>query len=162
MRNRMKSRPQTLAGAALLAGAAAVALLARNLIAQSPLAALGSVSDFTTSEYFDKPFEDKVRTTISGAEAQPQPGGKFRIKQLKLERFHETGERWILVQSPECLYDSKERTASSPAHLTVQTGDGRILVEGVGFLWRETNSSLTISNRVRTVISGVTTTNTKP
>lgn len=151
-----------MAGTALLAGVAVVALLARNLIAQSPLAALGSVSDFTTSEYFDKPFEDNVRTTISGAEAQPQAGGKFRLKQLKLERFHETGECWMIVQSPECLYDSKQRTASSPGPLTVQTGDGRFSVEGVGFLWRETNSSLTISNRVRTVISGVTPTNTKP
>ena len=162
MRNRMMTRPQTLTGAALLVGAAAVALLARNLIAQAPLAALGSVSDFTTSAYFDKPFEDKVQTTISGAEAQPQAGGKFRLKQLKLERFHETGERLMIVQSPECIYDSKERTASSPGPLTMQTGDGRFSVEGVGFLWRETNSSLTISNRVRTVIRAVTTTKPNP
>ena len=43
-------------------------------------------------------------------------------------------------------------TASSAGHLQVQTGDGKIRVEGDGFLWRQNDSFLTISNRVSTVI----------
>jgi hypothetical protein len=36
--------------------------------------------------------------------------------------------------------------------LQVQTGDGKIRVEGEGFLWRQSDSFLTISNRVSTVL----------
>ena len=36
--------------------------------------------------------------------------------------------------------------------LKLQTGDGKYRVEGEGFLWRQSDSFLTISNHVRTVI----------
>jgi len=42
-----------------------------------------------------------------------------------------------------------------PVHrgrLKLRTGDGNYRVTGEGFLWRQNDSSLTISNNVRTVI----------
>jgi hypothetical protein len=42
--------------------------------------------------------------------------------------------------------------ANSPGHLQLQAGDGKFHVEGEGFLWRQNDSFLTISNNVRTVI----------
>jgi hypothetical protein len=52
--------------------------------------------------------------------------------------------------------------ANSPGHLQVQTGDGKFRVEGDGFLWRQSDSFLTISNNVRTVVEYRGTMNTKP
>ena len=43
-------------------------------------------------------------------------------------------------------------TASSAGRLQVQYRDGKIRVEGEGFLWRQSDSFLTISNHVSTVI----------
>jgi len=80
------------------------------------------------------------------------PGGLLAIKQLKLETFGLNGKPEIVVSAPECVYDQLNGTASSPGQLQVQTGDGKIQVEGEGFLWRQNDSFLTISNRVSTVI----------
>lgn len=64
--------------------------------------------------------------------------------------------------APECIYDTFKSAANSPGHLQVWTGDGRFRVEGDGFLWRQSESFLTISNNVRTVIEYEAKMNTKP
>jgi hypothetical protein len=62
------------------------------------------------------------------------------------------GRPEIVVNAPECTYDQLNGTASSPGRLQVQYQEGKIRVEGEGFLWRQTDSFLTISNRQRTVL----------
>lgn len=132
---------------ALLCGLATFAAIKGD---QQP--ALGRVKDFSVPEYYDPPHQDQVRSLLTGAEAQPQGRGKFLITELKLETFRQNGEREITVTAPECVYDSGPGSASSAGRLLVQTGDNRFSIEGEGFLWRQTNSSLIISNRVHTVI----------
>jgi hypothetical protein len=114
--------------------------------------AAGHANDFTTVEYYDAPHEQQMKSRLSGAEAQPQAGGLLAIKQLKLETFDLDGKMEIVVSAPDCIYDTLNATAVSPGHLQVQTGDGKFRVEGDGFLWRQSDSFLTISNNVRTVI----------
>jgi hypothetical protein len=109
-------------------------------------------SDFTSVEYFEPPHRQQMKSRLSGAEAQPQAGGLLAIKRLKLETFNVDGKPEIIVAAPECVYDTFNHTASSPGPLQLRTGDGKIHVEGDGFLWRQNDSSLTISNHVRTVI----------
>ena len=89
---------------------------------------------------------------MSGAEAQPLPGGILIIKQLKLETFHTNGTPQAVVEAPECIYDTVNDTANSAGHLHLQNGDGTLRTDGDGFLWRQEDSSLTISNHVHTVI----------
>jgi hypothetical protein len=110
-------------------------------------------SDFTSVEYYAAPNQQQIKSRLSGAEAQPLPGGLLAIKQLQLETFELDGKPEIVVNAPECLYDQLNGTASSPGRLQVQTGDGKIRVEGEGFLWRQSDSFLTISNRVSTVLA---------
>jgi hypothetical protein len=118
----------------------------------------GHASDFTTTEYY--PDQKHVKTILSGAEAVPQSGGLLVIKQLKLEKFDLNGRRECVVTAPECIYDTRAYTASSAGPLQLQNGDGKFQVAGEGFLWRQTNSFLTISNQVRTRIeNGVKTSN---
>jgi hypothetical protein len=109
-------------------------------------------SDFTSVEYFEPPHQQQMKSRLSGAEAQPQAGGLLVIKQLKLETFNMNGKPEMIVNAPECVYDTFNRVASSPGHLKAQTGDGKFRVEGDGFLWRQNDSLLIISNRVQTVI----------
>lgn len=113
---------------------------------------LGTVKNFTLPEYYDPPHESQLKSLLHGAVAVPQPGGKILIKELRLETFGENGEPGVIVEAKECVYDNASRTASSPTLLRMHSADGRIFLEGEGFLWRQTNSNLTISNRVRTII----------
>lgn len=109
-------------------------------------------SDFTSVEYFEPPHERQMKSRLSGMEAQPLAGGLLVIKQFKLETFAVDGKPELIMEAPNCTYDTAHATASSPGPLQVRTGDGKFRVAGDGFLWRQTNSSLTISNNVRSVI----------
>jgi hypothetical protein len=113
---------------------------------------LSRASDFTSVEYFDPPHQQQIKSRLSGAEAQPLPGGLLAIKQLKLESFDENGNLEWIVGAPECVYDTMNATANSSGHLQLASGDGKFRVEGDGFLWQRNAQSLTISNRVQTVI----------
>ncbi len=132
--------------AALMLACAVLALRAQ------PQTPIGTASDFSTCEYYNAPHEKQARFCINGAEAQPQPGGRYLIKQLKIEAFRVTGERELVVEAPECLYDTAQGQASSSGRLQVQSGDGRFSVAGEGFLWQQGEGFLTISNQVRSVI----------
>ena len=111
-------------------------------------------SDFSSVEYFEAPHQQQMKSRLSGAEAQPQAGGLLLIKKLKLEMFKEDGRLEYEVDAPDCAYDTLRGAASSPGPLRLQTGDGKFRVTGDGFLWRQNDSFLTISNHVRTVIEG--------
>jgi hypothetical protein len=113
---------------------------------------LSRADDFTSVEYFEAPHERQIRSRLAGAQALPQTGGLLVIKQLKLEMFAADGTLEWIVTAPECVYDTLNFTANSAGHLQLQTGDGKIQVDGDGFLWRQSDSFLTISNHVHTVI----------
>ena len=76
-------------------------------------------SDFTSVEYFEPPYQQQMKSRLSGAEAQPQAGGLLVIRQLKLETFNLDGKPEMIVNAPECVYDTFNRVASSPGHLKV-------------------------------------------
>jgi hypothetical protein len=122
------------------------------VIAAPPAASLGSASKFSSVEYFATPHQQQMRTRVSGAEATPLPDGLIRITQLQIERFGEDGKLEIVINAPDCVYDTMNGTASSPGLVKMQTGDGNFRETGDGFLWRQSESSLTISNNVRSVI----------
>jgi hypothetical protein len=112
----------------------------------------GHASGFTSLEYYAPPNQTRVKSRMSGAEAQPLTGGLLEVKQLKLETFSTNGSPQVVVEAPECVYDMVNRTANSAGHLQLVSGDGKLRVEGDGFLWRQDDSSLTISNHVHMVI----------
>jgi hypothetical protein len=142
---RQVSRVTRLAMASVILILAATASLAQSNV-------VGHASDFTSVEYYPAPNQQQMKSRLSGAEAQPLPGGLLAIKQLKLETFGPDGKSEIVVNAPECVYDQLSGTASSAGRLQVQYQAGKIRVEGEGFLWRQGDSFLTISNRVSTVL----------
>lgn len=118
----------------------------------APPVLLGTVKNFVVPEYFDPPHQTQLKTLVYGAVAEPDGPGRIRIKKLRIETFRENGEPELSVEAPECLYLLEAREATSTSELTAQSGDGQLRLTGTGFLFRQTNLSLTISNNVRTVI----------
>ena len=140
-----------MAGAALLAGCKKPGDSTME-IHPSPDAP-GHTRNFTSVKYFDEaPFEQQIKSRLSGADAQPLPGGLLVIKQLKLETFNTNGSPQAIVEAPECVFNITNSAANSAGHLRLQSGDGKIRTEGDGFLWRQDDSFLKISNHVHTVI----------
>jgi len=132
----------------VLAGALGICTLA---LRAQPVP-FGRIRNFSVPEYYAPPNQNQVKSLISGAEAEPQPESRFLIKELKAETFRENGEPSIVISAPECIYDSPKREASSAGRLQMQSSDDRLFLEGEGFLWRQDDSTLIISNRGHTMI----------
>jgi hypothetical protein len=148
---KMKCAQMILLAGVLLAGCKKSGDIAADAI--PPQDAAGHTPDFTYVEYFPQPNATQMKSRLSGADAQPLPGGLVVIKQLKLETFNTNGTPQAIVEAPECIYDMRNGAANSAGHLRLRSGDGRIRTEGDdGFLWQQTNSFLKISNHVHTVI----------
>ncbi len=118
----------------------------------APRVTSGQATNFTSVEYYPAPGQAQIKMRLSGAEGQPLPGGLLLIKQLEIETFSSNGNPQAVIAAPECLYDTLHDTASSAGHLRARSGDGKFSIEGDGFLWRQDDSFLTISNNVHTVI----------
>jgi hypothetical protein len=132
----------------------AISLFFAVLEIRAQQTAASHASDFNSVQYYDAPFEFQMKRRVSGAEASPQAGGLLEIKTMKLEMFGTNGVTEAVAEAPGCVYDTEKGVASSPGHLQLQTGDGNLRIEGDGFLWRQTNQWLTISNHQHTVIKG--------
>jgi hypothetical protein len=147
--------------ALLAAGAGLLFAIAPGIRAQQN--GVQHASDFTSVEYYEPTNQQpqQIKSIMSGAEALPQPGGLLIIKQLKLEMYNPDGRLEWVVNAPECIYDTFKGVANSPGHLQVRTGDGKFRTEGDGFLWRQSEQKLNISNNVCTVIENGALMNTK-
>jgi len=113
---------------------------------------MGNATDFTSDEYFEPPNQQRVKMRLTGTSASPLPGGILDITNLKIETFNLNGQTEAVVSAPECLYAQYDGVASSAGHLELRTADGKIDITGDGFLWRQSDNSLTISNHVHSVI----------
>jgi hypothetical protein len=105
-------------------------------------------------EYYDSPHELQMKSFLEGTEAEPGPDGVIFIQNATLQTFREDGTRDMTVKAPQCVFDSRQHTVSSAGPLRVQTSDDKLLVQGVGFFWQQTNSDLIISNQQVTTVSG--------
>jgi hypothetical protein len=154
--SKLKTAKTDLRRALLLMGAslAVVSFCLARLHAQS-LPEGANASDFSSVEYFDAPNQQQVKSEISGAKAEPIEGGLLRIKQVKLERFQVDGKAQFIVTAPECVFNPMNGQANSPGEVHMQTGDEQLRIDGQGFLWRQSESYLIISNHVQTIIEKV-------
>ena len=130
------------------------AAMASSRAQQDPLGGLKDLhaSDFTSVQYFEAPDEQKIKMRVSGAEATPLPETMLAVKQLKLEMFSTNGTPDVVVNAPQCTYAPLNGMASSAGRLELIALGGKLRVEGEGFLWRQAEGTLNISNRVDTTI----------
>ena len=123
----------------------------RNL-AQS-LPPIGHAEGFLTDIYYEPPNDQKIKARLSGAEALPATGGLLEVKHFQMESFQTNGNPRIVAQAATCTIDYFEKTAYSPSHLTVVSGDGNVRVDSDGFqiVWQTNAMSLRLSNNVHAV-----------
>ncbi|MBU6409073.1 MAG: hypothetical protein KGR98_01680 [Verrucomicrobia bacterium] len=113
----------------------------------------GETTDFTSTQYYPHPNETRVRSELSGARAQLMADGRLLlIQQLRLETFATNGRSQMIVRAPQCVYDPLTGQGNSSGPLQLEASGGRVRISGEGFLWRQSDSSLIISNRVQTTI----------
>ncbi|MCX6922101.1 MAG: hypothetical protein NT154_02605 [Verrucomicrobia bacterium] len=103
-----------------------------------------------TEYYTNKPTQ--LKFLLEGARGQRLPDGRIQVDDAKYQSYHVTSEGELVVQAPRCLYDPGHRSISSAGPLHMRTADGKFSIDGEGFLWQQTNSTLQVSNRVHTII----------
>ena len=137
-----------------LGGTLLFVALASSRAKEDPLGGLKDLqaTDFTSVQYFEAPNEQKIKMRVSGAEASPLPDTMMAVKQLKLEMFNTNGTPDMVVKAPQCTYAPLNGVASSAGRLELIALGGKLRVEGEGFLWRQAEGSLHISNRVHTTV----------
>ena len=141
----------------LCLAALALAVGARAQAQSQPLASVRYATNFSSVTYFEPPHEQQVKMRLSGAEAAPLPNALYDLKKMKVEQFNTEGKLAAVVKAPQCTYALLDHVASSPGHLEIMSGNGKLQTEGDGFLLKESEQSLVISNHVRSVIStGIT------
>ena len=113
---------------------------------------VGSGQGFKFTEYYDAPHETQLKSMLEATRAKRLPDGKVQAEDAKYRTYRVSGEGEMTVEAPQCLYDPGQRIISSSGPLHVQTADGKFSIDGEGFLWRQTNSTLLVSNRVHTII----------
>jgi hypothetical protein len=105
------------------------------------------ISNFNVfPEYYPAPQASQPKSQVQGAHAQRLSAERYQVTAARLTTFKPDGSREVLIQAPECIYNQINRSASSAGPLQMRTADGKFLIEGVGFLWQQTNSSIFISN----------------
>ncbi len=107
--------------------------------------------DFRIFDYYRG--SQRLKTLLHGAEAEylahPIP-----VRLLTIETYEESGATNLIAKARESLCDRTNRTASSAGPLDLRLADGRFSLSGVGFLWTQTNTTLLISNQVRSTLRG--------
>ena len=139
-------------GLKIMLAAAAGLALSPAAHPQEQVPPLGYATNFSSVAYFEPPHEQQVKLKLSGTEALPLPGTLFDLKQMKIEKFNLNGKLEAVAEAPQCTYAPLDGVASSPGPVKFMSGDGKFRVEGDGFRWQQSDSSLVISNHVRTVI----------
>ena len=107
-------------------------------------------AEFSSEEYFDPPFETRLKLRFSGGSVSPLPGGLQSVSRMRIEIFTTNGELRAVAEAPQCEM-SLNGEARSAGPLEMRSGDGKFHVAGEGFCWQSSSNTLIISNRVHTV-----------
>jgi lipopolysaccharide export system protein LptA len=114
---------------------------------------IGPEKNLKFSDFHDPPHETQMKSLLECGTALPQAGGRtFLVTDAKLQTFRDSGEGEIVVEAPTCLYDVDKRSVSSPGLLRLRTADGSFELDGQGFLFRQADSTLVVSNQVHTLV----------
>ena len=110
------------------------------------------ISNFSASDPYPAPNYKQMRYVVTGTEGRPQADKTFLLTTLKLQTFKVNGDLEMTVDAPECVFNDKARSAESSGKLTLQSGDGKLRVEGTGFGAQLDKKILIISNEVKATI----------
>ena len=134
-------------------------LLVAALMARAQLSQRIKGKNFTFLEYYEpeagvKSQTNRIKNILRGAEGQSLTPDLIRIRQMRLENYPPAGPGTNLIaQSPEAYFDKEASLITSTTRLDLVTSGGQIVMHGeTGFSFSMNDSTLIVSNRVRTVI----------
>jgi lipopolysaccharide export system protein LptA len=127
-------------------------ILSMLLELPAPAQTFGAMKGFKLAEPYGPPFEKQTKTLLGAGKALPTTGGAYLSDGVTLQAFTETNTPQFVVRAQYCFYSSTNHSVNSAGPLQMQTADGKFMIEGEGFFWLQTNSSLIISNNVHTLI----------
>ena len=116
----------------------------------------GSSKGVTTIPEYDGVDPNKVRAVIRIRGATAKLTGQVPVEEFHREVYSLDGRTNLLISATNCVFDMRNHAAFSSDRVRVVSGDGRLLIEGLGFIWRQTNNTLVISNQVHTRLMGGT------
>src|SRR5262249_18755309 len=91
------------------------------------------MTDFKAQlENHPPPNEAQTHILLEGARAQPR-SSQIWITEARLKTFRTNGTLEMLAETPHCVFDSAQKTVSSPATVQIQSPDQRFFLEGEGF-----------------------------
>ena len=99
--------------------------------------------------YPDYDEKGQLKFEITGDEAQIQPDGLIKIKNLKMA-FYEQGKVMMQVSTPQCLFDRVKRSAVSSSDVCVARKE--IELTGRGFAWNAQDGRMQIFSNTRVVL----------
>lgn len=104
------------------------------------------------SFYRDTPEGKKLDYIITGDNGSDAGPSKVLISQFELRSFRNGDPKLvqIIAQAPQCVVNVQHNDASDSGPLKIFTPTTNLYVEGVGFLFTQSNHCLTISNDVKT------------
>lgn len=114
------------------------------------------IKDFKVPDYYPNPTPggtNQLKSLLTGVTARPRPDGRAFVTGARIEHYSPAGQTQMVVRAVDCIFEYKTKLATSTNTIQFQTADGKFYLEGVGFLWDQTNSNLVISNKIRTVMS---------
>jgi hypothetical protein len=130
-------------------------------VVRAQISRFARTKNFVWTEHYDRPMSpgnptNALKVLIRGAEGQGLQGDQVRITTARIEHYPLTGKGTNLVAiTPVCLFDPDTHTLSSTDRVDIIARDGAVVVNGsAGFRFDMTNSTLHVSNRVRTTIQG--------
>lgn len=101
----------------------------------------------------------RLKTLITGASWQMMSNSIVALKDPRIERTREDGQLEWTVLARECHFNLLTKEARGSSNVFFRTADERLFLTGVGFLWQQTNSVLTLSNQTLTWIDKIALTN---
>ena len=133
-----------------------VALLVWPLSAQIRAGFKGSGSKYP--EFYPLPLTggsqtNRLRGMFLGDQWQHLSNKVFRVTEMRIEHYAVNGATNLVAVAPECLFDAEARVAWSTGRLEIIGNSGAVTIHGQrGFFARMSDSTLTISNQVKTAI----------
>lgn len=107
--------------------------------------------DFRIFDYYRQ--SQRLKTLLRGDEAAYMQN-PIPIQGMTIETYTESGLTNLIAIAETCFADRTNRTASSSGPLDLRLADGSFTLVGVGFLWSQTNTTLVVSNQVRSILRG--------
>lgn len=97
---------------------------------------------------------NQLRTLLTGSGAEQKGAGIYLISDVKIQLFNDENppRPRLSIEAPECEFESQRKVAYSQGPISVSGTEEGFSITGIGFRWDQANSSLTISNKVQTVI----------